>query len=91
MTDEYTPTTAEVRACWGWDDDYEIPSPARNAEFDRWLAQVKAEAWDEGAESRQCHCAAWSEGECGCGNWPSERNPYRAAELRANSTKGEEK
>jgi len=55
------------------------------AEFDRWLsaaiteakAEGKREGWDEGASSRQCHCAAWNEGECSCGMWPSESNPYR--------------
>lgn len=51
------------------------------ARFHRWLAQhdaeVAAKAWDEGARSRQCHCEAWSDGECACGNYPSEANPYR--------------
>ena len=53
MTD-YTPTTEEVRDGWvevqnawwpgcpdNWDD-------LKAAEFDRWLAEVKAQAWDEG-------------------------------------------
>lgn len=48
--DEYTPSTASVRARWsvGCLDGI----PAGLAEFDRWLAQhdreVKAAAWDEG-------------------------------------------
>jgi hypothetical protein len=39
---EYTPTTKFVRNRWsgGW--------PQRAADFDRWLAGVKVEAWDEG-------------------------------------------
>lgn len=49
---------------------------------DRWLAardkRVAVQAWAEGAASRQCHCAAWNEDECACGNYPSSPNPYRA-------------
>ena len=38
---DYTPTTEEVRNQWACEPD-------EYAEFDRWLASVKAEAWDEG-------------------------------------------
>ena len=50
MSEPYTPTTEEVRntfsaATWEWGattlDDAE-------QEFDRWLAEVKAQAWEEG-------------------------------------------
>ena len=61
---DYTPTTDEVR------DHYASYPGARftpeTAErFDRWLASVKAEAWDEG----------WEEGV----SWPHGKlqNPYR--------------
>lgn len=58
-------------------------------ELDRWLAQVKAEAWDEGhchAQRRgpdDCTCEAWSEDECACGQFGNGElgsladNPYR--------------
>ncbi len=41
----YTPTTEEVRL------EYSRTGrrPDREAEFDRWLAEVKAQAWAEGA------------------------------------------
>lgn len=41
------------------------------------LNEARAEAWDEGARSSQCRCAAFSESECACGEYPSDRNPYR--------------
>ena len=42
MMSDYTPTTEEVRNSYAsWSDAY--------PEFDRWLAEVKAEAWEEGA------------------------------------------
>ena len=40
------------------------------------VAEMQRQAWDEGATSRQCHCSAYDEGECACGMWPSDRNPY---------------
>ena len=42
MTD-YTPTTEEIRT---WLEDENLI-----AEFDRWLAEVKAQAWEEGARA----------------------------------------
>ena len=42
---DYTPTTEEIRAGYStatYDD------AKAEAEFDRWLAEVKAEAWQEG-------------------------------------------
>ena len=51
----YTPTTEEVRevyrGCLVQTDTniYSFVDEAQaNAEFDRWLAEVKAEAWEEG-------------------------------------------
>lgn len=40
---EYTPTTEEVRNRY-----LSEVFPEDEAEFDRWLMRVKAEAWDEG-------------------------------------------
>lgn len=46
---EYTPTTDEVRASYSWDRVYGSDDRDESRiEFDRWLAQVKAEVWDEG-------------------------------------------
>ena len=60
------------------------------AEFDRWLASERAEAWDEGHVAYQrrngddgCSCGAWSGGECLCGLYGTgtllsvKDNPYR--------------
>ncbi len=49
----YTPTTEEVRrrymfGCW---QEYEDTSGDYKAEFDRWLAEVNAQAWQDGYES----------------------------------------
>ena len=54
MTDKYTPTTWEVRAAWAEFDGC-VSTVAQYAEvarieFDRWLSEVKAKAWTEGAE-----------------------------------------
>ena len=43
MTD-YTPTTEEVR----WQFSTDSPSEFMPEQFDRWLAKVKEQAWDEG-------------------------------------------
>lgn len=47
MSDEYTPTTEEVRRHWGIAVDLHRRAE-RLAEFDAWLAEEKAKAWDEG-------------------------------------------
>ena len=39
---DYIPTTEEVRSY------YRGSSATRGEDFDRWLAEVKAEAWEEG-------------------------------------------
>lgn len=50
MSEPYTPNTRNVRAAWvatgiGSED-------ALSAEFDRWLAGIKADAWDAGVEAQ---------------------------------------
>lgn len=64
---EYTPSTAEVRETWAEfvSDYYE----GAYQDFDRWLASVKAEAWDEGFRY-----AAFAEGYL---DELEEENPYR--------------
>lgn len=43
---KYTPSTDIVRAKYR----YPLETPRNDAEFNRWLDEVKAEAWDEGKE-----------------------------------------
>ena len=94
----YTPTTEELRTRLA--ELTERAEAARNEYanlvsgpvFDRWLVQVKAEAWDEGHRHRQrrgpddCPCGAWYEGECACGQYGTgdllslADNPYREEE-----------
>ena len=47
---EYTPTTDEVRAAYvrAMRQAFVAASSEHEAEFERWLVQVKADAWDEG-------------------------------------------
>jgi len=47
---DYTPTTWTVRSAWASlaEDEQNVGYDAAAAEFDRWLAEVKAAAWDEG-------------------------------------------
>jgi hypothetical protein len=81
---EYTPTTEEVRLAynhWGKypefaPDDFDVT----RAEFDSWLASVRADAWDEGRNAigsyKQGHavdCAGWED--CYCAVYT---NPYRS-------------
>lgn len=67
MTD-YTPTTGNVKNSYAWDIYSASFDDSRDAAFDRWLASVKAEAWDEGAAA--LYLSYTSE-------WPE--NPHRAA------------
>ena len=70
MTD-YTPTTEEVRQNWqgyGYTRDSQL-GRIKGEDFDRWLAEVKAEAWLEGARSV-------GEDEFPFREW-DEVNPYR--------------
>ena len=53
------------------------------------LEVVAADIWHEGYAAAEwnaeevCKCAAWNEGECGCGNYGNghriKRNPYKEA------------
>lgn len=51
---DYTPTTDEMRDVYTWDRcvkhgrDDSLDTRTFRADFDRWLASVKADAWDEG-------------------------------------------
>ena len=76
MTDKYTPTTWEVRSAWAEFDGY-VGTVAQYAEvarieFDRWLSEVKAKAWEEGF-------AAGVNADLGDYEHPPEivTNPYR--------------
>ena len=46
---DYTPTTEDIRA--GWEYATAVIGDEGTAQFDRWLAEVKAQVWDE-AERR---------------------------------------
>ncbi len=51
---DYTPTTEEVRQGWRTVKDgkfYVKELPIESDEFDRWLAEVKAQVWDKGYEA----------------------------------------
>ena len=51
---DYTPTTQEVRTSYGAAVTFPTMSlPERRRAFDRWLGQVRAEAWDEGHDAGQ--------------------------------------
>lgn len=46
---EYTPSTANIGIAWeDWMNLLGKPHRRARDEFDRWLNQVKAEAWQEG-------------------------------------------
>ena len=73
---EYVTTTEEVR-------DFISKTVWSVAEFDRWLEQVKADAWDEGrnalpvyGDDHEMYC---SEYECFCDVCV---NPYRQGETK---------
>jgi hypothetical protein len=82
---EYTPTTDDVRECYQCqlvkgDNDFYIfaDKEKSNAEFDRWLAKVKAEAWDEGAVYAAIECSAIDDE---TQPWIADgENPYREAD-----------
>jgi len=85
---DWTPTTEVIRDAVTFPRErLGEPRPIKAAAFDRWLEQVKAEAWDEGhrtpqvREAHDCQCGAWYEGECACGRFGTGKlitpNPYR--------------
>ncbi|MBB0990057.1 hypothetical protein G6009_00945 [Dietzia sp. SLG510A3-30A2] len=78
MSEPYAPTTEDVKQRWL--EAHRVPASLgseqighlrqqRLAEFDAWLAKVKADAWDEGWEA--CHAFM------GRGIFPPRTNPYR--------------
>lgn len=90
---EYIPTTERVKDSYVWFRD-EVTAYAARVEFDRWLNQVKSEAWEEGHLHRWnrhwndgCICEAWSSSECGCGKYGTgellslKDNPYSSKQL----------
>lgn len=79
MTDEWTPTTENVRFAFSGCvevSEAQIRMKRHGAAFDRWLAahdrEVAEKAWDEG------HNAGWNEGvENAQGYFSQHDNPYR--------------
>ena len=78
MSDEYTPTTEQVRSAWifkRWDSIGQLRSEGSDAEVDRWLAAhdaeirtaAQAEAWDQGHKTRHKRGPSG----CRCGAWSS--------------------
>lgn len=70
---DYIPTTKQVKADYSYAEtpvrhSYGFTSKDYDAEFDRWLAEVKAQAWADGYTA-------------GTHDWRTERlttrNPYR--------------
>ena len=45
---DYTPTTEEVAKSYVWFRDQAFTDDKLRAEFDCWLAEVKAQVWEEG-------------------------------------------
>ena len=86
-TDEYTPTTVQVRESFIYAQLAVRGLPTNSIggmhprAFDRWLVehdrQVKAGAWDEG------HSAGHDDFVGNDGTWPTTTNPYRAADIEA--------
>jgi hypothetical protein len=71
MTDDEAPlTTEQVRSGYAYDSRYGEYSDVDEADFDRWLGQVKADVWDEGMLSGY---------KLGSGASLRIINPYRAA------------
>jgi hypothetical protein len=79
--DDYTPTTEEVRDAWvsNTTESYVLSGPTRwafaEARFDRWLASVRADAWDEGfKQGGPMHDVNYDDPDA------HTRNPYRENE-----------
>lgn len=72
LMSDYTPTTEEVSIGWAWYKSGWIHSDEIQPQFDRWLAEVKAQAWEEG------HSQPWELGEGGYAL--KAVNPYRQGE-----------
>lgn len=77
---DYRPTTQEVRTSYGAAVTFPTMSlPERRRAFDRWLEQVKAEAWEEGKRAglRQ---SDWEHGDTATQYIAT--NPYRQETAR---------
>lgn len=58
MAHEYTPTTSDIRVAWisiniDATDESPMPMTKWDREFDRWLTEVRATAWQEGNDLRE--------------------------------------
>lgn len=76
----YTPSTDEARVAYrGNASELGTSTEEAGAEFDRWLASVKAEAWDEGHDAGWAGCEDFAQhGSVPSGIHQSEAiNPYR--------------
>lgn len=79
---EYTPTLFEVQAAYLDRKDFEDQvthverrgDDAALAEFDRWFAKVKAEAWEEGWDAAYKMARGWGHVDGWQAPWPE--NPY---------------
>src|SRR5699024_411690 len=88
MSDQYTPTTQQVEDGFSHEPEYEYANPigygaqvqSNRRAFRRWLATVKAEAWQEGALWAAAECGV-IEPDCPPEQWltPGD-NPYREQE-----------
>lgn len=89
MTSDYTPTEEAMRTSWRNEQsrrnafkgkEFHQSDAELNAEFDRFLANVRAKAFDEGTEAAamQVPEGVWHDL---VGQLPP--NPYRATSLRA--------
>lgn len=67
---DYTPTTEEVR----WQFSTDSPSEFMPEQFDRWLAEVKAQAWQEGTHAMALELQDHMD------NHRCVTNPYRQGE-----------
>ncbi len=69
----YTPTTEEVRNAFSLMED-DLATEENFQNFDSWLAEVKAQAWEEGLASIKPHLSVWPKQH----HLPA--NPYRQGE-----------
>lgn len=77
---DYTPTTEEVRRQWAKKQRDVWGNPGLRAlrkDFDRWLAEVKAQAWEEGVIAQK-NKESYIEGLY----WSGLANPYRQGETK---------
>lgn len=79
---EYTPTTDEVqRSYWRGTAFHSVDHIKEDAAFERWLKQVKAEAWAEGFDAGEQDVWEHQYGEAG-EDWDKDciSNPYLEGE-----------